>query len=181
MQPEQDPTATDTVETPDTTPDAPAEVAETTEPPEPTFDPERAQATIKKIRSEKLAAAERARKAEDRATAAEDAAKRVPDLEAQLVRERVARKLNLPDALVDRLRGATEDEVMADAESLVALVAPKIKTTRPVESLQPGTGARPGGSPSQLTRSDLAGMTPIEVNAAMAAGRFADLLAGRTP
>lgn len=111
----------------------------------PAFDAEHARTMLKRFKAEKLAAADRARKAEERATTAEESAKRVPDLEAELVRERVARRLSLPDELVDRLRGATEDEVMADAEKLVALVAPKPKapaTNRPVESLQPGSGSQ---------------------------------------
>jgi hypothetical protein len=106
----------------------------------------------------------------------EDTAKRVPDLEAQLVRERVARKLGLPDALVDRLRGGTEDEVMADAESLVALVAPKApKQQRPVEALQPGSG-RAATGPTQLSRSDLQGMSPEAIVAAKSEGRLNELL-----
>ena len=120
----------------------PAESAEPAEQEHDEFDAARAHATIKKIRQEKSAEAERRRKAEDRATSAEELAAKVPDLEAQLVRERVARRIGLPDALVDRLRGATEDEVMADAEALLTLVAPPKapKPTRPVESLQPGSG-----------------------------------------
>lgn len=116
--------------------------------PDEAFDASRAMEKIRKANSEAKALRERAKAAEDATATAEQKAKdleaqaaRVPDLEAQLTRERVARKLGLPDALVDRLRGTTEEEGLADAEALVALVAPKQKTLRPVESLKPGSGA----------------------------------------
>lgn len=108
------------------------------------FDAEKALAKIRKANSEARALRERTKTAEDKAADLAATAAKVPDLEAELVRERVARKLSLPDELVDRLRGATEAEVMADAEKLVALVAPRPKaSSRPVESLQPGSGSTP--------------------------------------
>lgn len=45
---------------------------------------------------------------------------RIADLEAQLLRERIGRRLSLSDGLIDRLRGTTEDEIKADAEALKA-------------------------------------------------------------
>lgn len=164
------------------TPEAP----EATEAAEPTtdndFDATRALEKIRKANAEARALRERAKTAEDRATTAEDTAKRVPDLEAQLVRERVARKIGLPDELVDRLRGTTVDEVMADAEKLVALVAPRQRpnaAARPVESLQPGSGVAASG-PAQLSRSDMAGMSADQIVAAKAAGQFDTLLGIKT-
>lgn len=157
------------------------------QPDEEPFDAPRALEKIRKANSEAKALRERAKAAEDATATAEQKAKdleaqaaRVSDLEAQLTRERVARKLGLPDALVDRLRGTTEVEVLADAESLVALVAPKSKPARPVESLQTGTGVPAPNTPPQLTRSDLAGMAPAQIEQARAAGQLADLMAGKT-
>jgi hypothetical protein len=159
------------------------------ETPEPTedFDPARAMEKIRKANAEAKALRDRAKAAEGAQATAEQKAKdlesaaaRIPDLEAQLVRERIARKLSLPDALVDRLRGTTEGEVMADAESLVALVAPRAKSTRPVESLQTGTGKADSGGPAQLSRLDLLGMSPAQIEAARVAGQLADLMAGKS-
>lgn len=160
---------------------------ETTEPSE-DFDPARAMEKIRKANAEAKTLRDRAKAAEGAQATAEQKAKdlesqaaRIPDLEAQLVRERIARRIGLPDALVDRLRGGTEAEVLADAESLIALVAPKSKATRPVESLSPGTGPTPTSGPKQLTQSDLDRMKPEAVTAALAAGQLQTLLTGAKP
>lgn len=42
--------------------------------------------------------------------------------QVETLRERVARQHGLPDPLVDRLRGTTEEELVADAQALQALV-----------------------------------------------------------
>lgn len=49
---------------------------------------------------------------------------RIPELERENARLRVALAKGLPVDLVDRLRGDTEDELAADADSLLALVKP---------------------------------------------------------
>lgn len=46
------------------------------------------------------------------------------ELEQQLIRERVARKYHLPDDLATRLRGATTEELEADAKALQKYAAP---------------------------------------------------------
>lgn len=141
---------------------------------EPDFDAARALDKIRKANAEAKALRDRAKSAEDKLATAEELAKQVPDLQAQLVRERVARKLGLPDALVDRLRGATEAEVMADAEALVTLVAP----SQP-KRFQGGADAGPKGAPtgpSQLTSADLSRMTPEQIVTAKAEGRLNTLL-----
>lgn len=136
--------ATETAEptTPDLTLDVAPEVTPEQEPEAEAFDSEKALAKIRKANAEAQALRARAKEAETKAATAEALAARVPELEATLVRERVARRLGLPDELVDRLRGATEAEVLADAESLVKLVTPKAppKSAKPVESLQTGSG-----------------------------------------
>ena len=45
----------------------------------------------------------------------------------QLVRERVARRYNLPDSLADRIQGKDESEMDADAKSLANLLTPTIQ------------------------------------------------------
>jgi hypothetical protein len=141
------------------------------------------QEKLRKTNAEARALRERAKVAEEQAKAAEDKAASVDaisrerdELQAQLLRERVARQVGLPDALVDRLRGSTAEEVAADAETLVALIAPKAKQPgRPVEALTPGSGIDTAG-PSQLTREALSTMTPKEIERARSEGRFNDLL-----
>ncbi len=186
----------DSTTTPDST-TQPQEGTDTTTTTEPettvtetddTFDPARALEKIRKANAEAKSLRDRAKAAEAQQASAEQKAKdlesaaaRIPDLEAQLVRERVARRIGLPDALVDRLRGANEAEVLADAESLIALVAPKSnKPTRPVEALQVGSGVPTPGTPAQLSRTDLHGMSPAQIEQARAAGQLADLMAGKT-
>lgn len=62
---------------------------------------------------------------EERLTSrAEKAEARIPELERENARLRVALAKGLPVDLVDRLRGDTEDELAADADSLLALVKP---------------------------------------------------------
>ncbi|MFF3017109.1 hypothetical protein [Streptomyces sp. NPDC057939] len=47
------------------------------------------------------------------------------ELEHSLTVGQVARKYDLPDELTSRLRGATAEELEADAKTLQALLAPK--------------------------------------------------------
>lgn len=68
---------------------------------------------------------------------AEQAERRVAELELQTVRERVARAHGLAD-WADRLRGDTEDEITADAEALAARVGARAPGV-PAERLQSGT------------------------------------------
>lgn len=103
-----------------------------------------------KSETERLNAAQRA--AEDRANAAE----------LQLARVTVALRKNLTEAQAKRLQGATEEELEADADELLALLKPAEQMTdeepdtglprRPQERLRPG--ARPSQEP-QLTAKDI--------------------------
>lgn len=61
-------------------------------------------------------------KLEERAAAAEKAA---AEREAALLRYRVATAKGLPAELVERLRGSTEEELAADADSLLAMLKPQ--------------------------------------------------------
>lgn len=91
-------------------------------------------AILKKERASARAAEARAKAAEAKVQGFEDATKteverlteRATRAEAdaktaahQLLRERVARRHNLPEQLTDRLRGDTEEELEADATSLL--------------------------------------------------------------
>jgi hypothetical protein len=152
-----------TTETPkvEATPETPK--AETVEQPE-VFDPERAKATIlaqreseknlkaqvkelaaKAKRADELEAAEAKRK-EAEMSEADKALKRAEEAEAKLkaleltaLKRSVADKVGLPVAFVDRLKGETEEELEADAKSLLEALpkAPKttISPTHPGETL----------------------------------------------
>jgi len=54
---------------------------------------------------------------------ANDALARLAEFEQTTLRQKVAISKGLPAELVDRLRGATEDELSTDADALLALVA----------------------------------------------------------
>ena len=105
------------------------------------FDADRAMEKIRKTNSEnaglrkrlkELEQYEAAAKAADEAKKSEaqrfaeqlaDANRRAEEAELGRLRERVARRAQLPDELADRLRGTTEEELTADAKALAALTA----------------------------------------------------------
>ena len=66
-------------------------------------------------------------------------------LKATVLQLEVGYELGLPLAIAKRLQGSTREEMLADAESLVELVAPAKKpgTRRPAEAL------RGGGAPAE--------------------------------
>lgn len=116
---------------------------------DPALDPARATEKIRKqnqenasLRAAKKAAEDEAAAAGNRAKELEATAARVPDLETRLLRTEIALEFGLPASLAKRLLGSTREEILADAEQLLADVAPKpaARSTRPVESLQPGSG-----------------------------------------
>lgn len=115
------------------------------------FDAEKAAARITKLQSEAKNLRERAKTAEQKAAGVDEKDQQITSLQAELLRERVGRRLGLPDELVDRLRGGSEDEILADAEKLVAIVGrSKPTTTRPTETL------RGGGEPDTEPAPDFA-------------------------
>lgn len=74
---------------------------------------------------------------------AEKAEREAQSREVSLTRYRVAVAKGVPAELVDRLRGDTEDEIAADADALLALVAtPGTTTPRP----DPSQGVRSGAT-----------------------------------
>lgn len=102
--------------------------------------------------AERLAAAHKA--AEERAVKAE----------RDLLRERVARKKGLSEALVRRLSGETEEELEADADELLEAFKPqkddsdKNRPERPRERLRPG--AEPKAEPEETDPNKLAAAVP---------------------
>lgn len=120
--------------------------------------PEAVRVVLKKERAAAKAAEARAKRAESRVQEFEDAQKTEAErtaealeaakraaVEAQtaLLRERVARRTGLPDNLVDRLRGDTEEDLMEDATSLMGALKAREEPTSPQIP-----AARDGGNPN---------------------------------
>ncbi|WHU57054.1 hypothetical protein [Trueperella pyogenes] len=97
------------------------------------WDRERSQRKIRKINAENKRLRERAKQAEDAATTAKDVEAKAASLEAENLRLRVALELGLPDTLANRLRGATREELITDAQALLEMIgsgAPKSSRPR---------------------------------------------------
>lgn len=95
-------------------------------------------------------------------------------LQAEALRSQVAASKGVP---ADLLAGSTEEELNAAADRLLEFRG----TSTPSPAPDFGAGDR-GGSPSkpkQLSRADMARMTPDQIVAADDAGQFDDLKAGR--
>lgn len=127
--------------------------------------------------AKRLAEIEEAQKTEtqklaDRLAAAE---KRAQDAELKALRSEIAQAKGVPAAL---LTGSTEDELNASADALIAFrgSAPKPPAAPPAEGVQGNVGKPVGVGSPQLTRADLAGMTPEAIVKAKAEGRLNDLL-----
>lgn len=116
------------------------------------FDADKAADRIRKLQSEAKNLRERAKTAEAKAAGVDEKDKRISSLEGDLLRERVGRRLGLPDELVDRLRGGTEEDVLADAEKLVAIVG---KSASPGSGTKPKERLRGGGEPDKEPDPDL--------------------------
>lgn len=104
------------------------------------WDPERAKRKISKVNSENKALRERATKAEQKAAGVDDLTKQNDDLSVSNLRLEVGYELGLPLAIAKRLQGSNREEMLADAEALVELVAPTKRppTNRPTEQLRGG-------------------------------------------
>ncbi|HEY9247676.1 MAG TPA: hypothetical protein VIO38_01015, partial [Rariglobus sp.] len=117
------------------------------------FDQAKALDKIKKLNSEAANLRKRAKEAEEKATGADEATKRLPTLEAENLRLKVGIKHGLPEAIIDRLKGSTEEELLADAETLLEFFTP----------------GKSGAPPSQRPKEDLRGgtdptQTPVETD-----------------
>ena len=107
------------------------------------FDSQRALAKIAKLNSENknLRAAKKAAEAKNAENG--DKAQRAEALEAENLRLRVAVKHGLPESLVKRLSGSTEEEMLQDAEELMKLFGSKAPPSN-----QPKPRLRGGGDPT---------------------------------
>ena len=98
---------------------------------------------------------------------------------AEALRLRVASQSGLPADLHEFLVGDDEESVRAQAQKLLAATTTTAATDTRRPAPDPTQGAKPGAGDGQLTRADLARMTPQEIVAAQESGRLADLMAGR--
>lgn len=119
---------------------------------------------LKALKEANAEAAKRRKELDDKAKAEMTEAERLKkDLEAAqaerlgLLRESVAVKHGLPEALANRLQGATREEMEADAAEL-AKVLPKPATKSP-GPVPPNPSDKPG-----LTLEQIRAMTPAEIN-----------------
>lgn len=113
------------------------------------WDPERAKRKITKVNSENKALRERATKAEQKAASVDDLTRQNGDLSVANLRLEVGYELGLPLTIAKRLQGTTREEMLADAEALVELVAPTKRPTtqKPKEALR--GGLQPDAEPEE--------------------------------
>lgn len=112
--------------------------------------------------------------AEKAAARAEAAEKALEEMTAKAARLEVVTELGVPSDLAEFLTGSDPESLRAQAEKLMAATAAAKAPRTPQPD--PSQGAKPGGSASQLTRADLAGMSPEAITTAKAEGRLNDLL-----
>jgi hypothetical protein len=109
------------------------------------FDAARAKEALRKKNNENRALRKRTADAEAKAKDADGKDTRITALEAENLRLRVGARHGLPEALIERLKGNTEEEILQDAEKLLELVSP---TKRPPTN-QSKERLRGGGDPTQ--------------------------------
>lgn len=105
------------------------------------WDRERALAKVRKSNQEAKALRERAKAAEEKAAGAEEATTRATEAEARAMKLEVGMDLGLPKALALRLQGGSPEELTADAEELLKLLAPARAGDRPKPALVGGSPA----------------------------------------
>lgn len=93
--------------------------------PDAPFDKDRALRKIQKLNSESRNLRDRAQEAEKKAEGADELTKTNQSQASEILRLRVALKHGLPEGLVGRLNGSTEEELLADAEELMGLFVSK--------------------------------------------------------
>lgn len=132
----------------------------------------------------KVQAFEDANKSEQEKAAAraEAAEKRAAEAEAKALRLEIASELNVPESLRKFLTATDDAGLRAQADELTkALTAATAETGPRPPRPDPSQGAKPAGSaPAQLTRADLASMTPAQKAKAFDDGLLADVLAGKS-
>lgn len=96
---------------------------------------------------------------------------------ATLLRYEIAAEKGIPNAALDLLTGSTREELAANADKLLSLIADQSKPKSPLPDENQGKPAP--AAVDQLTEADLKSMTPEEILQAKKAGRLDDLLGRR--
>ena len=117
------------------------------------WDRERAMRKIRKSNQEAKSQRERAKAAEEKAKRAGDFEKRALDAEARLLRLEVGADVGLPVSLASRLQGSTKEELLADAEELMKLVAPSKPSGKPKPNLK--GGPKPSEDDGELSAAEI--------------------------
>jgi CRISPR/Cas system-associated endonuclease/helicase Cas3 len=91
-----------------------------------------------------------------------------------LLRYEVASEKNIPTEALRLLTGSTREELEENADALIALIATQSKPKTPTPDASQGRPATE--KPGQLTKEDLANMSPSEIMEAKRAGRLSDVL-----
>lgn len=115
-----------------------------------TFDPARALKKLRKQNREIAALRARTKEAEEKVTTTEaDKDKEISALQSELLKERIGRKTGLPEEIVTRLQGDTEEEMLKDAESFLELFQTSSPpSSRPKEKLR--GGSKPDSEPEEI-------------------------------
>ena len=113
------------------------------------FDRDKALEKIRKSNSEAAALRKRLKDEEDKGKVNAEKGEKVTALEAENLRLRVGIKHGLPESLIKRLTGTTEEELLKDAEELMELFpgAKKPPSQQPKDKLAPG-GSDPADLPA---------------------------------
>lgn len=126
------------------------------------FDADKAREKIRKLNSEAKNLRDRAKAAEDKAADVGDKDKTISTQADEIVRLKFALEHGLPVALVKRLTGTTDEELLADAEELMDLFgSKKPPTNQPKEKLRSpgGAGASSGSSEDDVEAAVKAAFT----------------------
>lgn len=120
------------------------------------FDAREALKKIRKQNSELKSLRARAKEAEQKANqSTEEKDRELSMLRSELLRTKVGAKTGLPEQIVERLKGDTEEEMLADAESFLEVVSPKRPPSqKPAEALR--GGGRPAEEPEETDLSKIA-------------------------
>lgn len=105
----------------------------------------RAEAAARRVELRELREGLKGKTPEEIEAALTDHEERLATKDRELFRERAARKFDLPDEILGRLSGNTEEEIFEDAESLSKLF--KTKQSRNPAPLTPSGGRNPSGTP----------------------------------
>lgn len=120
------------------------------EPEDEVFDADKARDKIRRINSENRNLRQRATAAEAKAQEADGKDEQLTKLGAENLRLRIAVKHGLPESLVKRLSGTTEEEILQDAEELMEMFGNKKPPTQ-----QPRERLRGGGDPTKPAEVDI--------------------------